>query len=48
MNKHNSHKKKKSDELKKYYMLGLPLLGLMALIAVAGIVMTVAFDWFFK
>lgn len=39
---------KKPDELKKYYMLGFPLLGLMALIGVAGIVATVAARYFFS
>lgn len=32
----------KKDDLQKYYTLGLPLLGLMAVIAIIGVIITVA------
>ena len=42
------HRRSESDDLKKHYMLGLPLLTLMGLVAVAGIVATIALRYFFK
>ena len=43
----NDDRMKKSNDLKKYYTLGLPLLGLMAVIAVLGIIATVLVRHFF-
>lgn len=38
---------KKKEDLSKYYTYGLPLLGLMAVLAVIGVIITVVLKFFF-
>lgn len=39
---------KQTGDLKKYYTLGLPLLGLMALVAALGVIATIIAKHFFQ